>query len=357
MSKKYQVFISSTYVDLKEERKSIIDTLLLADCIPAGMEAFSAVDDKQFNVIKKVIDLCDYYILIIGNRYGSINEDTQKSYTQMEYEYAESKGIPVLVFVLENNASYPTDNCPHRATKLAIFKQDAMKDRMASIWTDIASLNTKVAVAIMRIQREQPRPGWIRANSITAGALTESDFNISVKPTSKELVKNDPAQFKLALLYDDVPVSDASVSLIAENATFILGHTNDKGIAEIQIRTQHVYSLLITHPEFPAYISYDSIAGNDLLVCFHDKNSWGSIICNSTCYLPGLLGRLNIILDSQKRTYLYAENISLDNKTSQPFYFEVNKQFTLEDSHGSVFVAVVIFIRGTTSVLNYKQLS
>lgn len=61
---KYQVFISSTYSDLLEERRKILDILLMADCIPAGMENFVATDDEQFSVIKKVIDLCDYYILI-----------------------------------------------------------------------------------------------------------------------------------------------------------------------------------------------------------------------------------------------------------------------------------------------------
>ena len=74
--KKYQVFISSTYKDLLEERKKVQEILLMADCIPAGMEAFVAANDEQFEVIKKVIDLCDYYVLIIGNRYGSINQTT-----------------------------------------------------------------------------------------------------------------------------------------------------------------------------------------------------------------------------------------------------------------------------------------
>lgn len=50
---KYQVFISSTYSDLMNERKQVLDILLMADCIPAGMENFVATDDEQFNVIKK----------------------------------------------------------------------------------------------------------------------------------------------------------------------------------------------------------------------------------------------------------------------------------------------------------------
>ena len=58
--KKYQVFISSTYSDLKKEQREILDVLLMADCVPPGMEAFVATDTEQFEVIKKVIDLCDY---------------------------------------------------------------------------------------------------------------------------------------------------------------------------------------------------------------------------------------------------------------------------------------------------------
>lgn len=100
MDKKYQVFISSTFSDLIEERKKIQEILLMADCIPAGMEAFVATNEEQFNVIKKVIDLCDYYVLIVGGRYGSVNESTGLSYTEMEYDYAVENNIPVLVFAL-----------------------------------------------------------------------------------------------------------------------------------------------------------------------------------------------------------------------------------------------------------------
>lgn len=160
MNKKYQVFISSTYADLKTERKEVSNILLMADCIPAGMEAFAATDDEQFNVIKKVIDLCDYYILIIGNRYGSVNKATGKSFTEMEYDYAKSKGIPVLVFALEND-DYPFDDDDQKKSKLLNFKDEAIKNRLASIWQDKTSLISSIAISIMKAKDELPRPGWI----------------------------------------------------------------------------------------------------------------------------------------------------------------------------------------------------
>jgi hypothetical protein len=72
---RYQVFVSSTYADLKDERRAVIQTLMGMDCIPAGMEIFPASDEEQFSFIRKIIDDCDYYLLIIGGRYGSITPE------------------------------------------------------------------------------------------------------------------------------------------------------------------------------------------------------------------------------------------------------------------------------------------
>ena len=74
MDKRYQVFISSTCADLKEERRAVIQTVIQLNCIPAGMELFPAADEEQLAFIKRVIDDCDYYLLIIGGRYGSVDE-------------------------------------------------------------------------------------------------------------------------------------------------------------------------------------------------------------------------------------------------------------------------------------------
>ena len=94
MEPKYQVFVSSTYKDLREHRQRVMFTLLEMNCIPAGMELFPAADESQWKIIQRVIDECDYYLLILGGRYGSIVPDSivpnagGMSYTEMEYRYA-----------------------------------------------------------------------------------------------------------------------------------------------------------------------------------------------------------------------------------------------------------------------------
>ena len=97
MERRYQVFVSSTYEDLREERQSVIQVLLELDCIPAGMELFPAATEEQWEFIKGVIDECDYYIVIVGGRYGSTDK-AGLSYTEKEYDYAVDRGKPVIGF-------------------------------------------------------------------------------------------------------------------------------------------------------------------------------------------------------------------------------------------------------------------
>lgn len=189
--KKYQVFISSTYTDLAEERKKILDVLFMADCIPAGMEAFVAADTEQFEVIKKVIDLCDYYVLIIGKRYGSVHPDTGKSYTEMEYDYAIEQGIPVLVFAIDDNVKLASDKIEtdeDKKDKLKKFRTKAMTNRLASIWASTEDLTGKLAISIMKAKTEIKRPGWQRAVDFDEASLRREIMELK---NANEQLEND----------------------------------------------------------------------------------------------------------------------------------------------------------------------
>ena len=87
VKKKYQFFISSTYEDLKEERKKLFWAVLKKKYIPVGMELFGAVDEEQMTYIKRLIDDCDCFVVLLGGRYGSVDGEGI-SYTEREYDYA-----------------------------------------------------------------------------------------------------------------------------------------------------------------------------------------------------------------------------------------------------------------------------
>lgn len=166
MEKRYQIFISSTFSDLKEERNKVMQTIMSLDCIPAGMELFPAMDEEQFEFIKRIIEDCDYYILIIGARYGSMDEKGV-SYTEKEYDYAVSKNIPVMAFLHEDISSIPlnkADLSEELRQKLDKFRKKVETGRLIQYWKNADELNAKVAVSLPKTIKMLPRTGWVRAN-------------------------------------------------------------------------------------------------------------------------------------------------------------------------------------------------
>lgn len=81
----------------------------------------------------------------------------------------------------------------------------------------------------------------------------------------------------------------------------------------------------------------------------------GSIAIRRTGYIPGLQGRINTILDTSKRTYLYADNIAVDGGKGQPTNFNINIPFELEDAVGNVVHATVKHIAGGLALIQYTR--
>lgn len=166
LEKKYQFFISSTYEDLKEERNKAIQAILTMNQFPIGMEMFSAADDDQWKIIKEAIDSSDFYILIIGNRYGSIEETTGISYTEKEFDYAVEKEIPILVFIVDSSMSMTADKFetdPQKIAKLRAFKEKVKQSgRYVKFWKNIDNLETLISQSISKAVLRGNRPGWVR---------------------------------------------------------------------------------------------------------------------------------------------------------------------------------------------------
>src|SRR6267142_4136154 len=132
MDKRYQVFISSTYADLKSERQRVIQALMEMDCIPSGMELFPAADEEQWEFIKRIIDDCDYYLLIIGGRYGSTTPEGI-SYTEKEYDYAMERGLKVIALLHaspEEIAMGKSETDPELRVRLNAFREKVAKSRL-----------------------------------------------------------------------------------------------------------------------------------------------------------------------------------------------------------------------------------
>lgn len=138
------------------------------DCVPAGMELFPAADEEQWAFIRKVIDDCDYYLLIIGGRYGSTTSDGV-SYTEKEYDYAVAKGIKVLALLHDKLEEIPigkSDIDPELRARLDAFRQKASTGRLVRFWNRAEDLPGLVALSLAKTTKTYPAIGWVRANAV-----------------------------------------------------------------------------------------------------------------------------------------------------------------------------------------------
>jgi hypothetical protein len=214
MQKKYQIFVSSTFRDLADERQDAIRSILDLGHIPAGMELFPAADTEQLTYIKKVIDECDYYVLIIGGRYGSLDAEGV-SFTEREYDYAVETGKTVLAFVHGDAASIPlgkSDTAPRLASSLEEFRAKVMQGRLVREWSSREQLESLVVKSIVRAVSDLPAVGWIRGNVAASDELLNQINNFRTE-NEKLRQRNAALEASLKPKLDGLAAIDASVKL------------------------------------------------------------------------------------------------------------------------------------------------
>ena len=153
--------------------------LLELDCIPSGMELFPAADEDQWSLIKGIIDDCDYYIVIIAGRYGSLGPD-EFSYTEKEYRYAVENGKPVVAFLHENPGSISSDHTEQTdggKAKLEEFRE-FVQQKMCKKWSTPHELGSVVARSLSQLRKKRPGVGWVRGDQVPAREATAEILNL-----------------------------------------------------------------------------------------------------------------------------------------------------------------------------------
>ncbi|PJJ53027.1 DUF4062 domain-containing protein [Hymenobacter chitinivorans] len=174
MAKKYQVFISSTFDDLKEHRDAVVKAVLQLGHLPVGMEMFNAGDQTQWETIRSYIDSSDYYLVVLAHRYGSIDPGSGLSYTEQEYDYAGEQGIPRLGFVIDKNAQWPASQVEAKAKKkLDAFKSKVGKARVIKFWDTTDKLAYHISLSLSNEIAINPRTGWVRATEAASPQVAE----------------------------------------------------------------------------------------------------------------------------------------------------------------------------------------
>jgi hypothetical protein len=172
VEKRYQVFISSTFTDLKEERQAVLRGILELNHMPAGMELFPASDETAWQLICDVIDGSDYYVLVVGGRYGSL-DDNGIGFTEKEYDYAKETRKPVIPLLHQNPDELPrakTETSELNWAKLVSFRKKVEKNHTCMYWNNANELKSNLILALTAATKRQPAVGWIRADQVPSEA-------------------------------------------------------------------------------------------------------------------------------------------------------------------------------------------
>ncbi|MBX4258845.1 DUF4062 domain-containing protein [Clostridium estertheticum] len=172
MRKKLQVFVSSTYEDLIEERQEAVQAILNSGHLPAGMELFTAGDESQKDTIKKWIDESDVYLLILGGRYGTIDKSTNKSYTHWEYEYAGKMKKPRFAVVITEDAI--EKKARTRGTNMmekdnpALYKEfrDEVLSKVSKFYDDKRDIQIAILQKLAEYAGNEDLVGWIYGKDV-----------------------------------------------------------------------------------------------------------------------------------------------------------------------------------------------
>ena len=199
MKSKLQVFISSTYLDLKEERQAAVEAILRSGHLPAGMELFTSGDKSQWEIIQRWINESDIYLLILGGRYGAIEPTSGISYTELEYDFAVSLGKPYFAVVISDDglevkvkASGTSVIEKDSQAKLKEFREKVLS-KISTFFSDTKDVKLAVLESIPKLESEYELQGWVRAETIPDTKALADEIaklhteNIKLRETNSKL--------------------------------------------------------------------------------------------------------------------------------------------------------------------------
>src|SRR2546421_7941262 len=129
--------------------------------IVCDMEYFAARDEKPESYCRRQVAACDLYVGIIGFRYGSsVRALPDLSYTELEFEVATERGIPRLVFLLDDDAHVPvrmvTDVGERQERQTAFRRRLEESGLIVRTFSDPKDLELKLFQALEESRRDPP---------------------------------------------------------------------------------------------------------------------------------------------------------------------------------------------------------
>ena len=151
------------------------------------------------------------------------------------------------------------------------------------------------------------------------------------------------------------PLAGVTVLALYPNKTWMKEESDTFGRAHFAFHSEMAITVFCASPAHRAHVERDWHPPAPLSVELETLPAGGSmVIAERTGHLPGLAGRINPILDTLDRMYLYAPNIAINEGRQQPVHFKLNEAMRLTDVRGAEWIVRFVEMTGNSSVLEYE---
>ena len=184
--------------------------------------------------------------------------------------------------------------------------------------------------------------------------VDESNLVLAVPAARLELTPSDAT---VTVHSDGEPLVGVDVLAIFPNKTWQRATTNEAGEAEFDLYTTHLpMTVYAAVPDYAAALEreWTPNRGGQVLELAPLRAGGAVVFPNGTGHLPGLRGRLNPKRDASDRTYLYADNVAIDEGRPQPVSFLPGRPLRLTDASGVEMSATIVDIIGRSALVEYQ---
>lgn len=154
-----RVFVSSTSVDLRDERKAVEEAIRRMELPFVGMEYFGSDVLTPVEVCIQKLQQSSIYVGIIGFRYGSLVPGTDKSFTEQEYDSASETGLPRLIYLKSKEAMVrfnDVDSDAHNRERMERFRDLLKSVHAVSYFSSAYELASMVVADLHRLLSRRP---------------------------------------------------------------------------------------------------------------------------------------------------------------------------------------------------------